>query len=258
MEVILQAKGVVKRFRGVTVLNRVSVELRRGDVKLLIGPNGSGKTTLLRCLNLLYLPDEGEIYLDGTLISKPGFKVEIVRQKVGLIFQEAYLFNHMTVLENVAVGLKVVRKYQRSRAEAVAKENLDLVGIGAEFWNRYPSQLSGGQRQRVAIARTLAMEPDVVLFDEPTASLDPLGASEVIAVIKDLARAGVTSLIATQDVRLIAKLPVEAYLLSSGKLVFNGRIDELVNGSLSHFSGVTRSFVQALASDLRVLGVDAF
>lgn len=250
MEVVLKATGVSKSFGGTRVLERVSVELRRGEAKLLLGPNGSGKTTLLKCLNLLIRPSEGKIYLNGVDITAPGMDERLIRRKTALVFQEANLFSHMTVLDNVAVGPRVVRGFSRERAEAVAKEKLKLVNIGPELWHRYPAQLSGGQRQRVAVARALAMEPDVVLFDEPTANLDPTGAEEVVEVIEELTSLGVTSFIATHDVRLVARLPVEAYLLFNGRIVFSGYVSELLKGPWNNGVG---AFTAALAKSIRAV-----
>ncbi len=250
MEVVLRAVNISKSFGGVRVLDRVSLELRRGEVKLLVGPNGSGKTTLLKCLNLLYRPDEGSVLLDGVDVTAPGVDERAVRRRVALVFQEANLFSHMTVIDNVAVGPRVVRGLPRERAEALAREKLELVGVGPELWRRYPAQLSGGQRQRVAIARALAMEPEVLLYDEPTANLDPAGAEEVAEVVVELARLGVTSLVATHDVKLLARLRAEAYLLVRGRVAFSGPLGELLGAP---FDGEAGAFVRALAKSLEAV-----
>jgi amino acid ABC transporter ATP-binding protein len=206
VEVVLEAADLVKEFGSLKVLDGASISLRKGEVKMLVGPNGSGKTTLLKCLNLLLRPDSGSIYLEGVEVTAPGVDAKLVRQRVALVFQESYLFSHMTAFENVLFGPYKVKKLARSEAEKLAVNALEEVGLDRGSWTLYPAQLSGGQRQRVAIARALAMGPSVILYDEPTSSLDPVGAEEVVATIVELARNSVTSLVVTHDVGLLAAL----------------------------------------------------
>jgi polar amino acid transport system ATP-binding protein len=227
VEVVLEAADLVKEFGSLKVLDGASISLRKGEVKMLVGPNGSGKTTLLKCLNLLLRPDSGSIYLEGVEVTAPGVDAKLVRQRVALVFQESYLFSHMTAFENVLFGPYKVKKLARSEAEKLAVNALEEVGLDRGSWTLYPAQLSGGQRQRVAIARALAMGPSVILYDEPTSSLDPVGAEEVVATIVELARNGVTSLVVTHDVGLLAALDAEVYLMSKGRVVVRGRLEEL-------------------------------
>lgn len=254
MEVVLEAVNLVKRFGDLKVLDGASISLRRGEVKLLVGPNGSGKTTFLKCLNLLLRPDAGSVYLEGLEITAPGVDARFARQRVALVFQEGYLFSHMTAFENALFGPFKVKKLPRSEAKGLAAEALETVGLDRRFWNLYPAQLSGGQRQRVAIARALAMEPAVILYDEPTSNLDPVGAEEVAAVIVGLARSGVTSLVVSHDVSLAADLGAEACLMWKGRIVLSGRLEELPGLAETVGDGEIALFVRALARRLEKAG----
>jgi polar amino acid transport system ATP-binding protein len=250
VEVILEAVGLVKRFGSFKALDGASISLRGGEVKALAGPNGSGKTTLLKCLNLLLRPDAGTIYLEGSEVTAPGVDARLVRQRVALVFQEGYLFSHMTARENVLFGPLKVRRLPRAEAEALAAEALEAVGLDRSLWGLYPAQLSGGQRQRVAIARALAMEPAVILYDEPTSNLDPLGAEEVAAAIVELAKRGVTSLVVTHDAALIAELGAEVCLMSRGRVALCGRLEELPALAEAAGDGELARFARALAGRL--------
>ena len=250
MEVALEADGLVKRFGSFKALDSASISLHWGEVKVLAGPNGSGKTTLLKCLNLLLRPDAGSVYLEGLEVTAPGVDAKLVRQRVALVFQEGYLFSHMTAFENVLFGPLKVRRLPRREAEKLAAGALEAVGLGRSFWGLYPAQLSGGQRQRVAIARALAMEPVVILYDEPTSNLDPIGAEEVAATIVELARSGVTSLVVTHDAALIADLGAEVCLMSRGRIALRGRLEELPGMAAALNDGELSSFARALVGRL--------
>jgi polar amino acid transport system ATP-binding protein len=168
---VLRIKNLKKRYGEKEIIKGISFEMEKGETVVIIGPSGTGKSTMLMCINRLTEPDSGEIYLGERQIT--GSKhPEILRQKIGMVFQEFNLFNHLTVLNNVMIGPMRVKKFPREKAESIAKENLKRVGLESHM-RAYPAQLSGGQKQRVGIARALAMEPDLILFDEPTSALDP-------------------------------------------------------------------------------------
>jgi polar amino acid transport system ATP-binding protein len=252
MGYVLEAIGLEKKYGGVTVLDNVSMKVERGKAKVIMGPNGAGKTTLLKCLNLLVKPDRGKVLLDGVDVTSPDVDVYKVRRRMGYVPQDAGLFSHMTVLDNVMLGPLKVKKMSRAEALRVAAWALDSVGIDRSMWKRYPAQLSGGQRQRVAIARALAMEPEVILYDEPTANLDPVAAAEVAEIVISLARAGVTSLIVTHDIGLAMAVGGEVLLLNR-RVVYEGPLARLLNrdaGESIADPDVTR-FLAALSSSYR-------
>ena len=182
---IIVVKDLYKYFGDIKALDGVSLTVERGKVIVVIGPSGSGKSTLLRCINHLETPTSGEIWIDGEKLSKDAKAINSIRTEIGMVFQLFNLFPHLTVLENVTLAQKVVRKRSKEEAEHIASEQLKRVGI-PEKAAAYPSNLSGGQQQRVAIARALAMGPKIMLFDEPTSALDPELVGEVLAVMKDL------------------------------------------------------------------------
>ena len=194
----LAYRNVVKRFDGLTVLNGVSMEVRRNEVVCLIGPSGSGKSTLLRCTNGLELIDEGEVVFDGKALPRDWNGMRRMRRRMGMVFQNFELFPHKTALGNIAIGPMAVLGTSRETAQAQACALLAKVGL-ADKAASYPFQLSGGQQQRVAIARALAMEPEVMLFDEPTSALDPETIGEVLNVMKQLAEEGMTMVVVTHE-----------------------------------------------------------
>ena len=169
---VLRVEDVQKSFAGQKVLDGVSFEINRGQIKVICGPSGSGKSTLLRCLNLLTRPDKGRVWLEGQEITNGNNDVNKVRQKIGFVFQEFNLFNHLTALRNVSIALEIVRKMEKKEAREIAIKELERVNLSEES-HKYPAQLSGGQKQRVAIARALAMNPVIMFYDEPTSALDP-------------------------------------------------------------------------------------
>lgn len=219
---ILKVDGIHKSFAENTILKDVSLTLEEGEIKVLIGPSGGGKSTLLQCINCLVTPDSGTISIHGKAVNLKNKKdLYQLRQKVGMIFQEFNLFDHLTALENVTIALKKVKNIDKKAAVARAHFELEQVGLGDKT-ELYPAQLSGGQKQRVAIARALAMDPEVLLLDEPTSALDPELVGEVIAVIKALAAKGMTMIMATHQISLIAGLARNVLFMENGIIAEQG------------------------------------
>ncbi len=226
---ILEVRDIHKSFTGTHILKGVSLELRQGEIKALIGPSGSGKSTMLQSINCLVVPDSGTIVLNGRQVDFSQKKEQnSLRQKVGMIFQEFNLFDHLSALENVTVALRKVRRISRKKAEERALKELGQVGLG-DKGTLYPAQLSGGQKQRVAIARALAMDPQVLLLDEPTSALDPELIGEVIAVIKTLAAKGMTMIMATHQIGLISSMADEVLFMEAGQILERGTPAELLD-----------------------------
>jgi cystine transport system ATP-binding protein len=228
---MIRLEQIDKHFGALHVLNRVNVALEEGSVTALIGPSGSGKSTLLRCVNLLEVPESGRLQIgDETVVfdgkKLPGDAVQRIRRQTGMVFQNFQLFPHQRVIANVMEGLLTVQKWPLDRARARAEELLKKVGMleKAEAW---PAMLSGGQQQRVAIARALAPSPRVLLCDEPTSALDPGLAAEVVEVLQQLAREGMTMLMATHDLRLAASVARNVVFLSEGNVVESGPSAEI-------------------------------
>ncbi|TVQ97406.1 MAG: amino acid ABC transporter ATP-binding protein [Desulfovibrionales bacterium] len=219
---ILRVEGIHKTLGDQLVLNDVSLTVNRGEVKILIGPSGSGKSTLLQCLNFLHHPDQGRIWLDGREF-KATSRRELCafRQQVGMIFQDFNLFDHLTALGNVQIALIKVKGMAKAKATHRAKEELARVGL-ADKMDLYPAQLSGGQKQRVSMARALAMDPKVLLLDEPTSALDPELIGEVLAVIRFLASAGMTMIMATHQIAFSATMAHEFLFMEKGRIVERG------------------------------------
>ena len=203
--VLFEIKDLQKKFGSLTVFDGLSETICKGDVVVIIGPSGGGKSTFIRCLNLLEQPTAGKIYFEGEDITAKGFDVNKHRQKVGMVFQQFNLFNNLTVLENITISLTKVKKQSEEESKEKALKLLKRVGLEDKA-NAYPSQLSGGQKQRIAIVRALAMEPDVLLFDEPTSALDPEMVGEVLQVISDLARDGITMVVVTHEMGFARKV----------------------------------------------------
>nr|WP_228035644.1 amino acid ABC transporter ATP-binding protein [Oculatella sp. LEGE 06141] len=196
----------------------ISTGIKRGEIVAIIGPSGSGKSTLLRCINLLETPTRGRVYIDEADITHPKTDIMRVRQNVGMVFQHFYLFPHMTALENVTYAPMKVKKIDKQTARQAGLDLLARVGL-AEKAHVYPSRLSGGQKQRVAIARSLAMEPEVMLFDEPTSALDPEMVKEVLEVIRALAKTGITMAIVTHEMGFAREVANRILFLDEGRLV---------------------------------------
>jgi polar amino acid transport system ATP-binding protein len=216
---ILRVEKLNKSFGTNHVLRDATLTLRKGELKVLIGPSGGGKSTLLQCMNFLIPPDSGRIWLDGTeILGHKKRELYAYRQQVGMIFQDFNLFDHLSALGNVRIALIKVRGMSRKDATDRAMAELDRVGLAAKA-GLYPAQLSGGQKQRVSIARALAMDPKVLLLDEPTSALDPELIGEVLAVVKDLATAGMTMIMATHQITFSAALASEFVFMEQGAII---------------------------------------
>ena len=225
---ILEVRHLSKAFGANVVLRDIDFTVRPGDVTSIIGASGSGKSTLLRCINLLETPTSGEVLFHGTDITVRGYDATAYRAKVGMVFQSFNLFNNMTVLENCMVGqIKVLKKHKED-ARANAMRYLEQVGM-APYINARPRQLSGGQKQRVAIARALAMEPEVLLFDEPTSALDPEMVGEVLSVMQDLAKNGMTMLVVTHEMAFARDVSNHVVFMADGVICEQGAPQELFN-----------------------------
>ncbi|ABR49781.1 ABC transporter related [Alkaliphilus metalliredigens QYMF] len=223
---MIQIKNLHKYFGDLEVLKGINMEVTEGQVVCMIGSSGSGKSTLLRCINYLERKNQGEIWVEGKQILDRAKDITETRQKVGMVFQRFNLFPHMTALENVMEGPLTVKKEDKNTAKEKALALLEKVGLSDKA-NQYPAMLSGGQQQRVAIARTLAMEPKVVLFDEPTSALDPELVGEVLAVMKDLAKEGMTMIIVTHEMGFAKEVADKVIFLLEGVIAEQGTPQEI-------------------------------
>jgi polar amino acid transport system ATP-binding protein len=220
---VLRLEGVRKSFGDNLVLDGIDLEVATGEVLVIIGPSGSGKSTLLRCVNLLEPIQAGRIFFEGREITARGVDVSSVRQRIGIVFQQFNLFPHLTVMHNLTLAARRIRKLPRGEAEKRARELLDVVGL-PEKAGQHPHQLSGGQQQRVAIARALMMSPTVVLFDEVTSALDPELVGEVLVVMRDLARGlGTTMLVVTHEMHFARDVGDRVVFMDAGRIVEQGR-----------------------------------
>ena len=219
--VLFEIKGLKKNFGDLEVLKGIHTTIRKGEVVVVIGPSGSGKSTFIRCLNLLETPTEGQIFFEGSCITDKGYAVHKHREEVGMAFQQFNLFNNLTILENVTISLKKVKKVPAPAAEEKARALLRRVGLEDKA-DAYPAQLSGGQKQRIAIVRAMAMEPDVMLFDEPTSALDPEMVGEVLSVIQDLAKEGVTMVVVTHEMGFAKKVGTRILFMDGGVIAEEG------------------------------------
>ena len=219
--VLFEIKGLKKNFGDLEVLKGIHTTIRKGEVVVVIGPSGSGKSTFIRCLNLLETPTEGQIIFEGSCITDKGYAVHKHREKVVMVFQQFNLFNNLTILENVTISLKKVKKVPAPAAEEKARALLRRVGLEDKA-DAYPAQLSGGQKQRIAIVRAMAMEPDVMLFDEPTSALGPEMVGEVLSVIQDLAKEGVTMVVVTHEMGFAKKVGTRILFMDGGVIAEEG------------------------------------
>ena len=224
--VLFEIKDLQKKFGSLTVFDGLNETIYKGDVVVIIGPSGGGKSTFIRCLNLLEQPTAGKIYFEGEDITVKGFDVNKHRQKVGMVFQQFNLFNNLTVLENITISLTKVKKQSEEESKEKALKLLKRVGLEDKA-NAYPSQLSGGQKQRIAIVRALAMEPDVLLFDEPTSALDLEMVGEVLQVISDLARDGITMVVVTHEMGFARKVGTRVLFMDGGQIAEQGTPEEI-------------------------------
>ena len=224
----LVLEGVVKSFGSHVVLGGIDLAVGEREVICLIGTSGSGKSTLLRCVNLLEPIDDGRILLDGVDISEPGLAADPIRRRIGMVFQSFNLFPHMSVLDNISIGPRKVLRRPVAEARAAAGELLTRLGL-AERADAYPDQLSGGQQQRVAIARSLAMQPEIMLLDEITSALDPELVGEVLDVVRDLKRDGMTMLIATHEMAFAREIADRVCFLHDGRILEQGPPDRILD-----------------------------
>lgn len=225
---ILTIKNLSKKYGENVIFQDLSLTVNEGDTIVIIGPSGTGKSTLLRCVNLLTRPNEGQIWLDDMEITAKGTDEDQVRQHIGMVFQNFLLFNHLTALDNVKLGLTKVKKMSDEAATRKAMRELTRVGL-ADRANHYPGQLSGGQQQRVGIARALAMDPRVMLFDEPTSALDPELIGEVLEVMRQLALDGMTMLVVTHEMGFAREVADRIVFMEKGYIVEEGSPDEMFN-----------------------------
>lgn len=214
-EVLVQVQGLQKSFGEIKVLNGIDIDIKKGEVVVVIGSSGSGKSTFLRCLNLLETPTDGSIVFEGVDITDKSVNINKHRQKMGMVFQQFNLFPHMTVLKNMTLAPVKLLGMNKAEAEAKARKLLERVGL-ADRADAYPSQLSGGQKQRIAIVRALCMDPDVMLFDEPTSALDPEMVGEVLEVMKELAEDGMTMVVVTHEMGFAKEVADRVIFIDEG------------------------------------------
>ena len=225
---MISVSHLKKSYNGVTVLKDVNAEIEKGEVISIIGPSGTGKSTFLRCLNRLETPDGGRIVVDGTDVTDPKTDIPAVRRKMGMVFQNFNLFGNLTVIGNIMAAQCDLLKKTPAEAKAKAMELLGRVGLAAKA-DALPDELSGGQKQRIAIARALAMDPDILLFDEPTSALDPTMVGEVLAVIKDLAKTGMTMLIVTHEMGFARDVSTRVFFMNEGIVYEEGTPEAIFN-----------------------------
>lgn len=223
---MIKVENLHKNFDKLHVLKGINTHIEKGEVVVVIGPSGSGKSTFLRCLNLLETPEEGNIIFEGSNITDKHVNINKLREKMGMVFQQFNLFPHKTVLENITLAPIKVKKMSKADAESIAMKLLNKVGL-ADKADSYPSQLSGGQKQRIAIARSLAMEPDVMLFDEPTSALDPEMVGEVLNVMKELASEGMTMVVVTHEMGFAREVGDRVIFMEDGNILEEGTPEEI-------------------------------
>ncbi len=225
-KVILKVENIYKSYGKLTVLKGISFQVNQGETTVIIGPSGTGKSTLLTCINQLTPPDKGHIWLEETEITNPDTNINMIRSSIGMVFQHFNLFTHLTVLDNVRLGLIVVKKIPKDRATDICLEKLKLVGL-VDKVDAYPAELSGGQQQRVSIARALAMNPKLILFDEPTSALDPELIGEVLNVMIKLAESGMTMVVVSHEMGFARAVANDIIFMENGVIVEEGKPDIL-------------------------------
>ena len=224
--VLFDIQGLKKNFGEVEVLKGIDLKIEKGEVVVVIGPSGSGTSTFIRCLNLLETPTDGKSLFEGVDILGKDTKANLHREKVGMVFQQFNLFNNLSVLDNITVSLKKVKKMPEAQAKEKALKLLDRVGL-TDKADAYPSQLSGGQKQRIAIVRAMALDPDVMLFDEPTSALDPEMVGEVLKVIQELAEEGVTMVVVTHEMGFARKVGTRILFMDGGVIAEEGTPEQI-------------------------------
>ena len=239
---MIRVKDLHKSFNGREVLKGIDEEIQDGEVVVVIGPSGSGKSTFLRCINLLEKPESGEIWIDDTQINAHKVNVNQIRQKMGMVFQHFNLFPHLTVKKNITLAPVKLKKMTPEEADAKAMELLKIVGLEDKA-DAYPKQLSGGQQQRIAIARSLAMEPEIMLFDEPTSALDPEMVGEVLEVMKRLAKSGMTMVVVTHEMGFAREVGSRILFMDEGIILEQGTPKEILDNPQSER---TKSFLSKI------------
>ena len=231
-EILFHIEDLCKSFGSGLVLDHISTDIKKGEVVVIIGPSGSGKSTFLRSLNLLEMPTDGKIFFEGNNITDKHMSIDKYRQKIGMVFQHFHLFPHLTILQNMTLAPMKLRGLSEKEATDLAMNYLERVGLPDKA-NAYPNQLSGGQKQRIAIVRSLCMDPDVILFDEPTSALDPEMVGEVLDVMKDLAKNGMTMLIVTHEMGFAKEVASRVMFIDEGKIVEENTPNELFDNPQS-------------------------
>ena len=227
-DIVMEAKNVCKNYAKLEAVKNVSLQIRKGDIKLIFGPSGSGKSTFLRCMAMLDKPDSGDIYLGDECLTKPGVDLNKARARIGYVFQHIYLFRNLTALGNVELALRVVLKVPKDQARERALAALKEVKV-IDCKDQYPSQMSGGQAQRVGIARAIARNPDIILLDEPTSALDPELTGEVIDTLRDLAHEGTTMVIVSHEMPFAREVAEEMIFYDEGSILETGTPDHFFN-----------------------------
>ncbi len=222
--VILRVEDIHKKYGKLEVLKGISFQVNRGETTVIIGPSGTGKSTLLTCVNQLTPPDKGRIWLGNKEITHPDIDINLIRSSIGMVFQHFNLFTHLTVLDNVRLGLLVVKNIEKEDATEISMEKLNQVGLGDKI-SAYPAELSGGQQQRVSIARALAMDPKLILFDEPTSALDPELIGEVLNVMTKLAENGMTMVVVSHEMGFARAVANDIIFMEKGIIVEEGKPD---------------------------------
>ncbi|MGI6192191.1 MAG: amino acid ABC transporter ATP-binding protein [Christensenellales bacterium] len=223
---MIEVIDLTKKFGDLAAVDNVSTSIKKGEIVVVIGPSGSGKSTFLRCLNLLEVPTSGHVIFEGTDITDKSVDINIHRQKMGMVFQQFNLFPHLTVMQNITLAPTKLRGLSEADAKKEALALLERVGL-ADRANAYPRQLSGGQQQRIAIVRALAMQPEVMLFDEPTSALDPEMVGEVLDVMKDLAKSGMTMVVVTHEMGFAKEVGSRLIFMDEGKILEEGKPAEV-------------------------------
>ena len=224
--ILIKVENLEKDYGVVKAIDNISTEIKKGEVVVIIGPSGSGKSTFLRCLNLLDMPTGGKVLFKGENLMDKNVDIDKLRQKMGMVFQHFNLFPHMTILANMTIAPMKLQNKSKKEAEELALRLLDRVGL-KDRANAYPSQLSGGQKQRVAIVRALCMQPEVMLFDEPTSALDPEMVGEVLEVMKDLAKEGMTMAVVTHEMGFAKEVASRVMFIDGGKILEQGTPQEI-------------------------------
>jgi len=234
-------ENVSKSYKGLNVLKNISVNINKGEIVALIGPSGCGKSTFLKCINGLIPVSKGKIFVDKIDVTAKNADLNKIRSEVGIVFQQFNLFPHLTVMENITLAPIKVKKISRNEATIQAMYLLEKVGLPDKA-DKYPEQLSGGQAQRVAIARSLAMQPEIMLFDEPTSALDPQMTQEVLDTIKELAKGGMTMVVVTHEMAFAGEVANRVIFLSKGQIIEDGTAEQVFNDPQSN---LTREFLKS-------------